>query len=111
MKELKTHSNPDAKVFLIGTKKDLEQQRQVPEVEAKNFSRDNGIIKYLECSSKDGFNAQLVFVEAAKALYKDYILVNKQLIDSVLPHRFSLQKQKFDKNIEKSKISSKKGCC
>ncbi len=111
MKELKTHSNPDAKVFLIGTKKDLESKREVSEFEAKTFIKENGIINFIECSSKEGFNSQKIFVEAAKALYEDYILINRPRGDSILPHRFSLQKQKFDKNVEKNKINTKKGCC
>ena len=37
LKELKTHANPDIKVFLIGNKIDLEDSRQVSTEEAKKL--------------------------------------------------------------------------
>ena len=37
LKELKTHANPDIKIFLIGNKIDLEDQRKVTTEEAKKF--------------------------------------------------------------------------
>ena len=40
LKELKTHSSPDIKVFLIGNKVDLVDERKVTEEEAKKFKDD-----------------------------------------------------------------------
>ena len=40
LKELKTHANPDIKIFLIGNKIDLVDTRQVTTEEAKKFQTD-----------------------------------------------------------------------
>ena len=47
LKELKTHANPDIKVFLIGNKIDLIDKRQVTDDEAKKFKDDSMINLYL----------------------------------------------------------------
>ena len=39
LKELKTHANPDIKVFLIGNKIDLADSRKVTPEEAKKFKK------------------------------------------------------------------------
>lgn len=39
LKELKTHANPDIKVFLIGNKIDLIDNRKVSAEEAKNLRK------------------------------------------------------------------------
>ena len=73
LKELRTHSNPDAKVFLIGNKIDLENERKVQKEDGENYSNENKLNLFLESSAKTGFNAQKIFVEAAKTLYEDYL--------------------------------------
>lgn len=73
LKELKTHANPDAKVFLIGNKLDLDNQRKVTKEQAAKYKEDYNIDYFLECSAKSGLNAQTVFLEAAKIMYNDYL--------------------------------------
>lgn len=73
LKELKTHANPDAKVFLIGNKIDLEDKRQVPKDLGNKYKNDFGLDLFMESSAKTGFNAKEVFLEATKMLYKDYL--------------------------------------
>ncbi len=82
MKELKTYSNPDAKVFLIGNKLDLESKREVTYEEANKYKEDVGFNFFMECSAKNGINSQDIFVEAAKILYDDYIKYNTRITDS-----------------------------
>ena len=72
LKELKTHANPDIKVFLIGNKIDLEETRQVTTEEAKKYQTDYELNLYMETSAKTGFNAKEIFIEAARVLYKEY---------------------------------------
>ena len=73
LKELRTHSNPDAKVFLIGNKIDLEKERQVTTEEGEKFKQINKLNLFMEASAKSGFNAQNIFIQAAKMLYQDYL--------------------------------------
>ena len=72
LKELKTHANPDIKVFLIGNKIDLEENRKVSQDDAKKFKDDFMLNLYMETSAKTGFNAKEIFIEAARVLYKEY---------------------------------------
>ena len=72
LKELKTHSNPDIKVFLIGNKIDLVDTRKVTEEEARKFKDDYMLNLYMETSAKTGFNAREIFIEAARVLFKEY---------------------------------------
>ena len=39
LRELRTHSNPDAKVFLIGNKIDLENERKITREQGENFAQ------------------------------------------------------------------------
>lgn len=73
LKELKVHANPDAKVFLIGNKLDLEENRKVPREMALKYKEDYKIDYFTECSAKTGLNAKEVFIEATKVLYNDYL--------------------------------------
>ena len=72
LKELKTHSNPDIKIFLIGNKIDLADSRKVTEEEATKFKDDYMLNLYMETSAKTGFNAREIFIEAARVLFKEY---------------------------------------
>jgi len=76
LRELRTHSNPDAKVFLIGNKIDLINEREIKTEEGEAFARENKLNKFMEASAKTGVNAQQIFVDAAKLLYEDYLLYN-----------------------------------
>lgn len=60
LKELKTHSNPDAKVFLIGNKIDLEDKRKINKEVANKFKEDYNLDLFMEASAKTGFNAKNV---------------------------------------------------
>ena len=59
-------------MFLIGTKKDLEAQRQVPYEKAKAFQKERKIHFYFETSARSGEGVEDVFVTAAKMLYSDH---------------------------------------
>ncbi len=73
LKEVKLQSNPDIKVFLIGNKSDLEEERKVTLEEAKIFKEEHGIHYFSEASAKNGINAKEVFIEAAKLLYLEHL--------------------------------------
>ena len=72
LRELRTHSSPDAKVFLIGNKVDLENEREVSKEQAETYSKNNKCDLFLETSAKTGLNAQKVFISAAKLLLENY---------------------------------------
>ena len=81
-KELRTHSNPNVKIFLIGNKIDLEDDRKIKTEEGQKYAEQYKIDKFFEASAKTGFNAKNIFIEAAKLLYDDYMLYHKDKLDS-----------------------------
>ena len=104
LKEIKLHSNnPDIKVMLIGTKKDLEEEREVDYQIAKKFTDENNILYFEETSSKTGINSKEVFIEAAKILYEEfckYISKENEKVNKPSPIK-----------LEKGKENREKGCC
>lgn len=57
----------DVLLVLVGNKSDMEQQRQVPHEEAKEYA-DRMNFMFYETSAKTGYNVKAVFNELAKKL-------------------------------------------
>jgi len=72
LKDLKANSSPDVKIFLIGNKVDLEEERIISKEMAEKFKNDYDLDFFMETSAKTGFNTQELFVKAAKVLFEDY---------------------------------------
>ena len=113
LRELRTHSNPDAKVFLIGNKIDLENERKITREQGENFAKTNKLHSFLESSAKTGFNAKKVFIKAAKVLYDEH-LKYKNIEDNANPN--SGEQNEGGDTAEKLKPvgvndKKKKGCC
>ena len=73
LNEIKSQANPGTKIFLIGNKTDLADQRQIPIELAQQFSKDHSFHFFIETSAKTGFNAQNVFIQAGKELYLTHL--------------------------------------
>ena len=73
LNEIKLQANPETKIFLIATKSDLENKRKIQKDTAKEFSKSHGFHFFIETSAKTGDNAQNVFIQAAKELYKSHL--------------------------------------
>ena len=69
LNDLKTQSNPDIKIFLIGNKADLEDKRRLTKEQGEQLCRDHKLAYFMETSAKTGFNVQNVFIQVAKELY------------------------------------------
>ena len=105
LNDLKSQANPNVKVFLVGNKSDLEDQRVVSKEEAEQFKEEKYLDKFMETSAKTGENARNVLLEAAKLLYKDY-LKNKRELDAE-------EKDQKGTKLERKKPQNqeKKKCC
>ena len=115
LNEIKTQANPETKIFLIGNKVDLENSRKVATEVAKQFSKEHGFNYFFETSAKTGFNAQNVFIQAAKELYKSHLDYKDRASrpGSLEPTVFN---QEINNNIlleeeDENKPRKKKGCC
>ena len=73
MKELRSNSSPDTKIFLIGNKCDLKDERVISYEKGQKVQSDYNLDLFLEASAKSGFNTELLFAKAARLLYNDYI--------------------------------------
>ena len=102
MKDLKSNSNPDIKIFLIGNKSDLEDKREVSKDEAIRFKNDYDLDLFMETSAKNGMNAKELFAEAAKVLFKDYNQYKNSNKGKVI---------KIENTANNNENKKKKGCC
>ena len=105
--DLKSQANPDVRIFLVGNKSDLEEERKVSKDDGLKFKNDQGLDLFMETSAKTGYNARNVLIEAAKLLYADY-----------LKYADSNPQPKNNQNNDNVKIGGKdkdkekkKGCC
>ena len=115
LNEIKSQANPETIVFLIGNKIDLEDQRKITIEMAQTFSNEHSFNFFVETSAKTGFNAQNVFVEAAKELFLTHLEYKDRAsrIGSLAPDQY--QPEINTNNImlddEEDKPRKKKKCC
>lgn len=76
LKEVRTLSHHDVKVFLVGMKADLESQREISYQEGKTIAETYLIDYFCETSSITPMNTVHVFQKAMLYLYADYIRYN-----------------------------------
>ena len=76
LNEIKTHSNPDIKIILIGNKVDLEDKREVSKERGEKLCSEHNLCFFMETSAKAGFNAQNLFKAVGKILYEEHLKTN-----------------------------------
>ena len=62
----------------MGNKVDLEDDRTVNVKEAEELVNDLDMNYFIETSAKTGFNAEKIFIQAAKLLYKEFHDIQKK---------------------------------
>ena len=108
LRDLRTHSNPDTKVFLIGNKIDLEKEREVTKEQGEKFYRDNKLNLFMEASAKTGFNTKNIFLKAAEILYDEYLYYLQKTNEN---NENEDIKEKITFDNFKNKKKKEKGCC
>ncbi len=106
LNDLKSQANPDVRIFLVGNKADLEEDRKIPKEEGEKYKEDQHLDLFMETSAKTGHNARNVLVEAAKILYKDYLK-----FDENSKNENDRNNGKDKKKLIKVDPKKKKGCC
>ena len=106
LNDLKNQSKPNVRVFLIGNKCDLEDQRVVSKEEGESFKEQKKLDRFIETSAKTGKNARNVMVEAAKLLFKDYLKAKEDF-----NNENENDNKKGDKLERKNNNKKGKKCC
>ena len=109
LNDLKNQANPNVKVFLVGNKSDLENERVVSKEEGEKFKEEKKLDRFIETSAKTGENARSALLEAAKLLYKDYLKAKQNLAGVDDSNDDNNKGEKLERKKEKNK--TKTGCC
>ena len=122
LNDIRAHASAEILVYLIGSKVDLVDDREVEKETARAFCDSNGIEKYFETSSATGFNVEEVFSMAAKDMYVRDCVSNAPPTPQAAAQQDNSQSKptaggKVTVNLEDNKKSSLaqkkkgKGCC
>lgn len=108
VKQLKAYASPDVKMFLVGNKNDLENERKITSEEGKKCQKDLDFYCFYETSAKTGINSQEIFIKAVKLLYINYKKYNSN--SGVIDKNKTSSNKKLGKEfLDKEK--KKKKCC
>ena len=107
LNDLKSQANEDVRIFLVGNKSDLEEDRKVSKEEGEKYKLDQHLDLFMETSAKTGQNARNILVEAAKILYNDYLKFDENNINK--PDKPG--KKQGVELISKNKKKEGKKCC
>ena len=69
LSEVKQHATEDVRVYMVGNKGDLEDQREVTHERALEMAKANKIHRVFETSAKTGANVEELFATVARELY------------------------------------------
>lgn len=113
LNDLKTQSNPDIKIILIGNKKDLNEKREVTLEQGEKFYKEKQFQLFVETSAKTGENIQQIFLESARLLFNDFVDYNENSRKSSIMSYNHIEKT-FDNGTplpKPNKDTGKKSCC
>ena len=69
--ELRFNSDTNTKIYLIGNKSDLNEERKISMERGQQFVNDEKLAGFFETSAKTGDNVHLVFIHTILNLYKE----------------------------------------
>ena len=90
---------------MVGNKNDLENQRKVSTEEAKQLYEDLEMDYFIESSAKTGLNAEKIFIQASKLLFKEYERLKN------MENAIKIQTTKKLENVSNKNEKKKKNCC
>ena len=73
LNKIKEKGNPAVKIFLVGNKNDLIENRKVSIEEGEKFYEDHQLNFFIETSAKTGLNAEELFKKVAIVLNQEHI--------------------------------------
>ena len=109
IKELSQNSTKNIKIILVGNKSDLEKERKISYEEGEKLKNKHKLDYFIETSAKTGNNAKNVLIEAAKILYKEYILIKDKEVTNIKEEKN--ESKILDKDNTNNSKKKKKKCC
>ena len=109
IKELSQNSTKNIKIILVGNKSDLEKERKISYEEGEKLKNKHKLDYFIETSAKTGNNAKNVLIEAAKILYKEYILIKDKEVSNIKEEEN--ESKILDKDKTNNSKKKKKKCC
>ena len=108
--EVRTQSEADAIIILVGNQADRESEREVTTEAGERFAKDNNIQYFIETSAKTDMNVRETFIMVAKMLYKKHQTKIKKAKENLLAKARGnkLRRQQVDAN--KSTAAGSCGC-
>ena len=112
-RELRTHASPDIKIFLVGNKTDLVDERVVTTKQGEEFAKLNHVTKFIEASAKNSINTQSTFIEIAKLLFDEYNKYKDEDIKTVptFHNKDFTESSVNSQTLKKEQAKKKKKCC
>ena len=104
---LKQHNN-NVLIYIIGTKSDLELNREIFEEDLKKYKNDN-IILY-ECSSKTNYNIDNLFESIIDSIYTK--ILNKEILPNIKNNGIKIYNRQIEVlDMENDILQQNKKCC
>ena len=69
LSEVKQHATEDVRIYMVGNKSEMEEQREVTYERAVEMAKANKIHRVFETSAKTGYNVEELFASVAKELF------------------------------------------
>lgn len=104
LKDVRSETNPETPIFIVGNNCDIEYDRKISLNEAKDFSLSNKAKYFTECSAKTGYKVGDIFEEVAKYLYNACKKSGKDKIPKT-------NRLKINNEDAKNNNKTKKRCC
>ncbi len=110
------YSNPDVKIFLVGNKSDLDNERKVFKHEINLLMEEYQIEYYIETSAKSGLNTQKLFCDIGKILFNSFEIYKESSLSFCSKNYSSVKihnRQEKMENVEIENLNKpdSKGCC
>ena len=113
LNEVKAKGNPDVKIFLVGNKNDLEENRKVSFEEGQKFYKEHKLNLFIETSAKTGLNVQELFKKVAIILNQDHMVYKDMATKSDKALKLPTMEEENANAWEKEEDENerKKWCC
>lgn len=113
LSEVKQHATEDVRIYMVGNKSEMEEQREVTYERAVEMARAQKIHRVFETSAKTGYNVEELFASVGKELYAQAKKEMEQPVKAPVVENPVVSLEDTGKGGNKGRRVEKKksGCC